>query len=210
MVTRFRQASGLLLAETRTYSYTYTYTQASRTEFDRWRACVAGVLGLVCLCVYDYSRTTGYEAAYERYQQLQRYIQGLEKQNGDSAETTAIENEKPARSRATLRGPAQQLAMRMRIIRGPPRGAHECVYRCGLRRPGLASSGHSGGMCVQSSVTARYPLIQLACDCVVSGEKLAPSTTHGPAHIRSLHQRYNARVEGLHFSAFHYSIDVHV
>ena len=32
------------------------------------------VLGLcVCLCVYDYSRTTGYEAAYERYQQLQCY-----------------------------------------------------------------------------------------------------------------------------------------
>ena len=25
----------------------------------------------VCLSVYDYSRTTGYEAAYERYQQLQ-------------------------------------------------------------------------------------------------------------------------------------------
>ena len=25
----------------------------------------------VCLCVPDYSRTTGYEAAYERYQQLQ-------------------------------------------------------------------------------------------------------------------------------------------
>ena len=24
----------------------------------------------VCLSVYDYSRTTGYEAAYERYQQL--------------------------------------------------------------------------------------------------------------------------------------------
>ena len=23
------------------------------------------------MCVYDYSRTTGYEAAYERYQQLQ-------------------------------------------------------------------------------------------------------------------------------------------
>ena len=23
----------------------------------------------VCLSVYDYSRTTGYEAAYERYQQ---------------------------------------------------------------------------------------------------------------------------------------------
>ena len=27
----------------------------------------------VCVCVYDYSRTTGYEAAYERYQQLQYY-----------------------------------------------------------------------------------------------------------------------------------------
>ena len=27
----------------------------------------------VCLSVYDYSRTTGYEAAYEPYQQLQCY-----------------------------------------------------------------------------------------------------------------------------------------
>ena len=27
----------------------------------------------VCVCVYDYSRTTGYEAAHERYQQLQCY-----------------------------------------------------------------------------------------------------------------------------------------
>ena len=27
----------------------------------------------VCLCVRDYSRTTGYEAAYELYQQLQCY-----------------------------------------------------------------------------------------------------------------------------------------
>ena len=32
------------------------------------------VVGLsVCLSVDDYSRTTGYEAAYERYQQLQCY-----------------------------------------------------------------------------------------------------------------------------------------
>ena len=28
----------------------------------------------VCLSVYDYSHTTGYEAAYERYQKLQRYM----------------------------------------------------------------------------------------------------------------------------------------
>ena len=34
-----------------------------------------GLQYLVCVyvCVYDYSRTTGYEAAYERYQQLQCY-----------------------------------------------------------------------------------------------------------------------------------------
>ena len=48
------------------------------------RACAARVtvLGLcvclsvclfVCLSVDDYSRSTGYEAAYERYQQLQCY-----------------------------------------------------------------------------------------------------------------------------------------
>ena len=44
------------------------------------RACAARVTVVVlcvcvsvCLCVYDYSRTTGYEAAYELYQQLQCY-----------------------------------------------------------------------------------------------------------------------------------------
>ena len=44
------------------------------------RACAARVTVVVlcvcvcvCVCVYDYSRTTGYEAAYERYQQLQCY-----------------------------------------------------------------------------------------------------------------------------------------
>ena len=39
------------------------------------RACAARVTVYsrsvsTCLSVYDYSRTTGYEAAYERYQQL--------------------------------------------------------------------------------------------------------------------------------------------
>ena len=41
-----------------------------------WRACAARVTVVVlcvCLFVYDYSRTTGYEAAYERYQQIQCY-----------------------------------------------------------------------------------------------------------------------------------------
>ena len=42
------------------------------------RACAARVTVVVlcvsvCLFVSDYSRTTGYEAAYERYQQIQCY-----------------------------------------------------------------------------------------------------------------------------------------
>ena len=36
--------------------------------YSTWSVCL-----FVCLSVDDYSRTTGYEAAYERYQQLQRY-----------------------------------------------------------------------------------------------------------------------------------------
>ena len=36
------------------------------------RACAASSRS-VCLFVSDYSRTTGYEAAYESYQQLQCY-----------------------------------------------------------------------------------------------------------------------------------------
>ena len=46
------------------------------------RACAASSRSCVCLFVSlfvgDYSRTTGYEAAYERYQQLQCY-KGQEK-----------------------------------------------------------------------------------------------------------------------------------
>ena len=35
-------------------------------------------VSVLCVSVYDYSRTTGYEAAYERYQQLQCY-KGMKK-----------------------------------------------------------------------------------------------------------------------------------
>ena len=50
----------------------------SVTIINPRRACVARVTVVVlcvcvCVCVYDYSRTTGYEAAYKRYQQLQCY-----------------------------------------------------------------------------------------------------------------------------------------
>ena len=40
--------------------------------YSTWSVCLSVCL-FVCLSVDDYSRTTGYEAAYERYQQLQRY-----------------------------------------------------------------------------------------------------------------------------------------
>ena len=47
-----------------------------KTIINPRRACAARVTVVVlcvCLSVSNYSRTTGYEAAYERYQQLQCY-----------------------------------------------------------------------------------------------------------------------------------------
>ena len=50
--------------------------------YSSWSVCLS-----VRLSVYDYSHTTGYEAAYERYQQLQCY-KGMK---NNVAETTAFE-----------------------------------------------------------------------------------------------------------------------
>ena len=44
-----------------------------RSEGYSSRSVCLSVCLFVCLSVSDYSRTTGYEAAYERYQQLQCY-----------------------------------------------------------------------------------------------------------------------------------------
>ena len=53
--------------------------------YSSWSVCLS-----VCLSVNDYSHTTGYEAAYERYQQLQCY-KGMKNNCADFAETTAFE-----------------------------------------------------------------------------------------------------------------------
>ena len=42
-----------------------------RSEGYSSRSVCLSVCLCVCVCVRDYSRTTGYEAAYELYQQLQ-------------------------------------------------------------------------------------------------------------------------------------------
>ena len=60
------------------------YKQSTLHIINPRRACAARVTVVVlcfcvsvcvcvCVCVYYYSRTTGYEAAYERYQQIQCY-----------------------------------------------------------------------------------------------------------------------------------------
>ena len=62
------------------HTHTHTHTHTYLPIINPRRACAARVtvVGLcvclsVCLFVDDYSRTTGYKAAYERYQQLQCY-----------------------------------------------------------------------------------------------------------------------------------------
>ena len=39
----------------------------------QYLVCVSVLSVCLSVCVYDYSRTTGYEAAYERYKKLQCY-----------------------------------------------------------------------------------------------------------------------------------------
>ena len=61
-----------------------------RSEGYSSRSVCLCVCVSVCVCVYDYSRTTGYEAAYERYQQLQCY-KGRKNNVAILLETTAFE-----------------------------------------------------------------------------------------------------------------------
>ena len=61
-------------------SWNCTINSESDIVINPRRACAARVtVAVQCVCLsvclsgYDYSRTTGYDAAYERYQQLQCY-----------------------------------------------------------------------------------------------------------------------------------------
>ena len=77
----------------------------------------------VCLSVYDYSRTTGYEAAYtmyERYQQLQ-----------------------------CDKGKKMNVAILLKRLRSRVMACKQakkpiCIMSTGLPRPGLARSAHRG------------------------------------------------------------------
>ena len=101
----------------------------------------------VCVCVYDYSRTTGYEAAIERYQQLQRY-----------------------------KGKKNNVAILLKRLRSRDMACKQakkpiCTMSTGLPRPGLARSAHCGRIkflrgYVSKSSAAVNPLtiMQLACE----------------------------------------------
>ena len=91
------------------------------------RACAARVTVVVlcvcvsvCLCVRDYSWTTGYEAAYERYQQLQCH-KGLKN------------------NVAILLKPLRSGDMASKEAKKPI-----CIMSTGLPRTRLARSAHRG------------------------------------------------------------------
>ena len=86
-------------------------------------ACAARVTVVVlsvCLFVYDYSSTSGYEAAYKRYQQLQCY---------KGTKTNVAIWLKRLRSRDMARKQAKKPI---------------CIMSTGLPRPGLARSTYRG------------------------------------------------------------------
>ena len=95
--------------------------------FNPRRACAARVTVVVlcvcvsvCVSVCDYSRTTDYRLAYERYQQLQCY-----------------KGKKPNVAILLKR-------LRSRDMAGKQAKKPICVMSTGLPRPGLARSAHRG------------------------------------------------------------------
>ena len=121
------------------------------------RACAARVTMValcvclcVCLSVYNYSHTTGYEAAYKRYQQLQ-CNKGMKINVAIFAETTAFE--------------------RYCVKTSEKANMHNEHWLTSSPLPGLACSEHGGGSqlrrrYVYKSSTAENPhtIMQLACE----------------------------------------------
>ena len=108
----------------------------------------------VCLSVDDYSRTTGYEEAYERYQQLQCY-------KGKNINVAILLKR-----------------LRSEIWRENKLKKPICILSTGLSRPGLARSAHRGRIkllrgYVPKSSAALNPLTitQLACELSMRGTR---------------------------------------
>ena len=110
--------------------------------YSSWSVCL-----FVCLSVDDYSRTTGYEAAYEWYQQLQCY-------KGMKINVAILLKR-----------------LRSRYMAWKQAKKPICIISTGLPRPGLARSAHRGRIkllrgYVSKSNAALNPLTitQLACE----------------------------------------------
>ena len=149
----------------------------------------------VCLFVYNYSRTTGYEAAYERYQQLQCYK--CKKMN------VAILL-KRLRSRDRWREKQAKKSI--------------CIMSTGLPRPGLVRSAHRGRIkslrgYVSKSSPALNPLTitQLACELSMRGSSRIADGVAWPGPLLAVRMRIMRIIvprmrianDGEHFCAFH-------
>ena len=130
--------------------------------YSTWSVCLS-----VCVCVYDYSRTTGYGAAYERYPQLQCY-----------------------------KGKKTNVAILLKQLRSRDMAWPICIMSTGLPRPGLARSAHRGRIkslslrgYVSKSSPALNPLtiMQLVCELSMRGS--SRTALLGPFHQLAVRMR---------------------
>ena len=151
------------------------------------RACAARIteLGLcVCLFVYDYSHTTGYGAAYERYQPLQWY-KGMKNDVGIFL---------------------KRLCSRDMVLKQAKRAIF--IMSTGLPGPGLTHSGHRGRIKLLRRFISKFsaalnPLMitHLACE---RPRGRSWTTWHGAAHqlavcMHILVSNNNNNYYGMHF-----------
>ena len=132
----------------------------------------------VCLSVSIYSRTTGYEAAYERYQQLQCY-----------------------------KGRKNNVAILLKRLRSRDMAWKQakkpiCIMSTGLPRPGLARSTHHGrikflrGYVSKSSAAVNRPTHDHAASLWEVARTSMRSAFRGPAHQLAVRMRINNCTHG--------------